>query len=153
MSFTVRRSTFADVESMVPLTEDLHKHLDLGRLAPYDPAYIEVFIAVSTHDEDKLALIAEQDGTVIGMLIAHTMGHWWNPSKQYAQELMYWVRPQYRHLGAGAELLSRFEDWAKERGLDMAGMSRSGIYQAEKLDKIYRDLGYVEESVIYLKRV
>lgn len=153
MTVCVRRATFADVERMLPLTEDLHKYLELGRLAHYDRGYMELFLSVSIHDDDKLALVAEQDGNVLGMMIAHTLGHWWSPSKLYAQELMYWVRPQYRHLGSGAEMLSRFDDWVKERGLDMAGMSSSGIYQREKLEKLFRGLGYVEESVIFMKRV
>lgn len=147
-----RMATFDDVEPMLEIAEQMHAALDLKRLAPFDREYIENFLAVAVHDEDKLALVSEDDGAeVTGMLIAMPMRHWFNPSVVFVQELMIWVKPEKRQSGAGKALVGAFEEWAALKGFSMTALSSSGVYHRKHMGKFCAGRGYRIESTIFLR--
>jgi len=65
-----------------------------------------------------------------------------------ATEIAWWVEPDKRGSGIGAEFLSAFEYWAKEKaGCAMINM----VCLDDKLSKFYEDKGYKLYERAYMK--
>jgi GNAT superfamily N-acetyltransferase len=150
----VRQATFDDVEGMMPITKEMYRVLKLDKLAPYDELFVEFFLASCINDDDKLGLVAiDDDGVPVGLLMANTLPHWFSPNTYYAQEMMFWVVRDARGHKLGDSLMNGFEAWAKGRGLKIAGMSASGVYQRRRLETRYGGRGYVETAVYFFKEL
>ena len=66
-----------------------------------------------------LAIIAEEHGRVIGMLLATIQGDLWLPHVKRMTEVAWWVETEFRGTTAGARLLNRYVSIgleAKDRG-------------------------------------
>jgi GNAT superfamily N-acetyltransferase len=55
-----------------------------------------------------VALVAEQDGEVIGMLLAMINGDMWLPEVKTLREIAWWVDPEHRGTNAGGKLLKEY---------------------------------------------
>jgi len=55
-----------------------------------------------------VALVAEQDGKIVGMLLAMINGDIWLPEVKTMRELAWWVDPEHRGTSAGAKLLAEY---------------------------------------------
>lgn len=55
-----------------------------------------------------VALVAEQDGEIIGMLLAMINGDMWLPEVKTLREIAWWVDPEYRGSSAGGKLLAEY---------------------------------------------
>lgn len=84
-------------------------------------------------------LVAEVDGTVVGMLgialIVHPLS-----GDLYASELFWWVDPG-TPAGTGLRLLAAGERWAQERGA--VAMHMAALASNPAVDRIYERRGYV----------
>ena len=68
-----------------------------------------------------------------------------------ASEFFWYVQPEHR--GKGGELLSAFEDWAKEKGCQRVTMTHLADSMPESLKKYYKRKGYEEIETNYSKEV
>lgn len=66
-----------------------------------------------------------------------------------ATELAWWVDPEHRKAGIGAELLDTFEYWAKKVGCDFVTM----VSLDDELCKFYEDEGYLLYERAYMKKL
>jgi len=55
-----------------------------------------------------VALVAEKDGEIVGMLLAMINGDLWLPEVKTMRELAWWVDPEHRGTSAGAKLLAEY---------------------------------------------
>jgi len=55
-----------------------------------------------------IALVVEDNGRVVGMLLATIQGDLWLPHVKRMTEVAWWVESQYRGTSAGARLLNRY---------------------------------------------
>lgn len=58
--------------------------------------------------------ISEIDGSPAGLLMAIKNPNTWNPDILVAQELAFWVEPEYRGGTSASRLLKSYETWAQE---------------------------------------
>lgn len=66
-----------------------------------------------------LALVAEKNNQIIGMLLAYKTPFLWDNTKFVMNEIAYWVEPEYRGSTAGYRLLREYVDYCeteKEKG-------------------------------------
>lgn len=61
-----------------------------------------------------LALVAEKNDEVIGMLLAYKTPFLWDNSKFVMNEIAYWVEPEHRGGTAGYRLLSEYVTYCDE---------------------------------------
>jgi GNAT superfamily N-acetyltransferase len=97
-----------------------------------------------------VVLIALSDQTAIGMAGGLFSKFIFNDAYQVGQELMWWVEPEYRGSGAGAQLLAALERAAYARGA--ARWSMIAIEAtADRLGHLYNQAGYVPTERTYSK--
>lgn len=61
-----------------------------------------------------IALVAESDDTIIGMILGIIEQNIWDPDKHLLRELVYWVEPEYRGTSAGYRLLKEYNKLAEQ---------------------------------------
>ena len=55
-----------------------------------------------------VALVAEEDDKIVGMLLAMIQGDMWLPEVKSMREIAWWVDPEHRGSSAGAKLLKEY---------------------------------------------
>lgn len=103
--------------------------------------------------DDKLGLVLalEQDGAVVGALIAAAHRPVFGGAYQ-ASELGFWVSPEARGR-ATLTMLPRFIEWA--RGLGCASATLSGFCdeRSDKLSRVYARYGFSPRETTYLRTI
>jgi GNAT superfamily N-acetyltransferase len=90
------------------------------------------------------------DGTMAGLLIG-TISPQMMTDTVVAQEIMWYVQPEYRNTLGSVRLLSDFEQWAKKRGADGIIMASFTATEEQKLGEFYRRRGYQHLETHLLK--
>ena len=76
----------------------------------HNPHYNDVYAnrLIDKIRKNGVALVAEKDGEIIGMLLAMVQGDIWLPIIKTMREVAWWVDPEHRGSSAGAKLLAEY---------------------------------------------
>jgi len=102
--------------------------------------------AIRKHYGHAMVLIA--DGEVVGLMAGHIVDYPLENRKIF-QELIWYVSKKYRT--HGVRLLRAIEKQCKDKGIQMIIMVAMGSSMKEKLDRIYKIMGYKELETHYIK--
>jgi len=141
---SVRLATWRDVPDLVDRCERAVANFEMARwLGEYDRASATEFLtrAVASPDMDVLMT----DG---GHLIATLYSLPFNKSVRIASEINF-----YAEDGAGADLLSAFEQWARDKGAVVCDIATMHGYRHEAIDRLYRRMGFSATEHHYIKRL
>jgi GNAT superfamily N-acetyltransferase len=147
---------FATPKDAIPVAEMVEKFYQMamaGMLGEYDKLSAANLIAATSVSSDACTIIAEVDGRIIGTMGALSYNHPFKPSVTIAQELFWWVEPEYRLSGVGKAMIDVGEAWAKEIGCaGMVMVTMHGI-DHERNGAFYERSGYNPLEHSYLKRI
>lgn len=99
----------------------------------------------------SVVYVAEVDGEAVGMVAGMVIPLYFNPAHLNAQELFWWVVPEYRKSSIGIKLLKKFEEWAMSKKAKTVQMGTVAKINPEKLAAVYKKLGYEESETYYTK--
>lgn len=94
-------------------------HIDADWPRTADPGRFEAAIA----DPDRLVLVAELNGVVVGSLTGHLQDGWAMRPVRSAELVSMYVRPEHRRGQVGARLTEQFLAWAKQGGAAVAAVT------------------------------
>lgn len=86
-------------------------------------------------------------GAILGLVFPH----WWNPQVLVAQELGWWVEPEYRGTTLAIRLLNKLEVEAKRKGATKLLMICLEAVEPDKVESIYLRKGYTKLERIFSK--
>lgn len=141
----IRDATIGDLRSILEMGIEFHKESGAAKLFELDLKSLAVGI-VSVID-NGICLIAEGKDGPVGMAAAAVFPWMFNSAVLTAQELWFWVKPEFRREGYGAALLSSLEEKAKAMGassLSMLSLSRKG-------EKLFQSSGYQKLQLQWVK--
>lgn len=95
-----------------------------------------------------ICICEENKGIIIGLVYPT----FWNPDRLVAQELGFWVEPEYRGSGLSLDLMNQFEDKAKELGAEEITMIALEASNPKAVGRLYEKLGYHKLEHSYMKR-
>ena len=104
----VRKAVFDDYEAIK------HFMIDFANANPFkglhSPDYNDQYAnrLIDKIRKNGVALVAEKDGEIIGMLLAMVQGDIWLPIVKTMREVAWWVDPEHRGSSAGAKLLKEY---------------------------------------------
>ena len=122
---TVRRALPEDVGEIARMGLAF---LETHPVGPYDEDYIYAFAAEMVLNH--IALIADINGYLCGMILATEQHALFNPKVQTVQEIAWWVDEDARSAGVGGELLTAFESLIDGRPVCMGTMPTTAIEAA-----------------------
>lgn len=97
-----------------------------------------------------LALVAEKDGKLAGMLIGMIDSIIWDPDTRILREIVYWVDEEYRGSTAGYRLLAQYVKEAQE----MVDEGRITAYSMVKMTNSpalkFEKFGFVKTEEVYV---
>lgn len=97
-----------------------------------------------------LALVAEKDGKLTGMLIGMIDSIIWDPDTRILREIVYWVDEEYRGSTAGYRLLAQYVKEAQ----NMVDENRITAYSMVKMtnspDLKFEKFGFTKTEEVYV---
>lgn len=105
------------------------------------------FLNIINHP-DYYYLVAEVDGEAVGFFLGAVYRPMFSEDV-IAAEMFWWIDKDNRGRRVAIQMLSSFEDWAKEVGATQVNVS--DLQGVKNLDKLYSRLGYTKSEVTYRK--
>jgi GNAT superfamily N-acetyltransferase len=140
----IRTAHLGDLPAILDMTACLHE--TAGVVIPMNRAYTQGFLQALMAHADGLVLVAEKDGEAVGMLVA-SIGNTSISPAPVAIEHGWFVRPEAR--GVGGLLLTRYEDWAREKGCFAVRMSTPPGAEGPAL--ILERKGFAQSEIAWAK--
>jgi GNAT superfamily N-acetyltransferase len=138
----LREANVSDAETIIKML------FEFAASSPYtnlvDAYRIGQLVGSFIFDEDKLAVVCEDKGMLLGM----TMPFLWG-TKRTATEMAWWVDPKWRKGGLGTELIGYFHTWAEKKGC--AAITLTSLDNS--VDKLYDRLGFKLCEQTYIKEI
>jgi GNAT superfamily N-acetyltransferase len=122
-------------------------HAAAGVGFPFSAPAASLLFEASLTDPDRLCLVYESGGAAVGVLAAYAAPHPFAVAKT-AQELMWWIEPDYRG-AVGLKMLQRYELWARSRGCAFIHMV--GLGSEPATSKLYERQGYAATELHFMK--
>ncbi|MEV7862942.1 GNAT family N-acetyltransferase [Streptomyces hirsutus] len=145
----VRKAEHADVDGLVACSRALFAE-DAGTRDPsvnvdWPREHGPQRFAAGIEDPDRLLLVADRDGQVVGHLTGVVAeGSAMKPVRVASLVSMY-VQPAYRREQIGGRLIGEFTAWAKEKGAQLAEVTAYSS-NAEAI-RFYERNGFASKSV------
>mgnify|MGYP001581752368 CR=1 FL=1 len=138
----LREATLADAETVIKML------FSFAASSPYtnlvDFYRIGQLVGSFIIDEDKLAVICEDKGMLLGLTLPFLWG-----TKRTATEMAWWVEPPHRKSGVGTELIGYFHVWAEQKGC--AAITLTSLDNS--VNKLYDRLGFKLCEQTYIKEI
>lgn len=130
----VRNFHKQSVYSDIPVTEDCHSLFQLIL-------------------SQNMLVVVEDGNKVVGICGGLVAPIPFNPKLTMAQELFWWIEPEYRDGGAGKQLLEGYQLACKANGVALLFLSSLEGVEPEKADYIYKRYGFEKAENVYAKKV
>lgn len=139
---SVRKAVSADVPAIAKMAETFLASEYRDRFA--DLSAVRVMAENLIASDDGLALVAERDEQVIGMMGATT---YLSPftNQIVATEICWWVNPEARGSRVALRMLNHAEDWARSKGARAFQM----IAPSDHVAEFYQRLGFRRLEIHY----
>ena|SRR6218665_2019018 len=139
---TIRLATLNDASLATRMLLNFHAACDL----PFDvtTAWALGLFRACVTDKDKIAIIKEDGGILLGMIGPSLVG----PFIQ-CLEIAWWVEPDKR--GGSIKMLKMYEDWAIENGAKLIEVK--SMHKFPETEKLYERLGYEPLEKSWVKTV
>lgn len=116
----IRTATAEDVAGLVALSEIWHRDCEI--YGEFDPVRVAQMLNRLLALEERIVIVAEDRGELVGMLFGLTIERWFSADR-VAQILAVVVRPEHRGGNAADRILSEFQAQALQRGAYIAEVS------------------------------
>jgi GNAT superfamily N-acetyltransferase len=110
-----------------------------ANLIEFEHGFLEVAVSDRTHDAGLVV------GLLGGVLVPEPYSQ-----QQIAEELVWWMAPDYRAGTDGPKLLRSFEEWARQHGAVLVKMVAPEL---SPVGAFYRRSGYTAIEIAYAKRL
>lgn len=148
MELTIRPALRADLSTIVGLGEKLHSE-QTRYSRPFDRAHAAGFVRWFVEQERCLALVAEQEGEVIGFFLGHLASLAFSPEPVAVDAALY-VLPEHRG-GVGERLVQAFLDWASPQ-TDLQVMTETAGAASGAYERLVTGMGFVAAGRVYHRR-
>lgn len=143
----IRPATLEDIPTMLALGRVMHQE---SIYAPYDfddDKVIEMFTAlIST--QFGIALVAEQEGVVIGGFIGVVQKHWFGNDTQ-ASDIALFIAPEHRGGRTGLMLIKAYVQAALNKGAKQVLLANSTGVQTDRVAKLFESFGFQRRGFVF----
>lgn len=146
----VRDATPDDVQAMVRLGQAMHAE---SRYAAFnfDPIKLASEIEALIEQEDGFALVAERNGEVVGAFIGYVGTHYFG-NDRVAMDLALIVAPSERASMLGVQLVKRYIQQAKAKGVADIVLSNSTGVDSNRVADLFERLGFQRQGFVFSMR-
>jgi len=148
---TIRKALPSDTPDLSRMALAMHAASPLNSVIQLDVASFLEKVRDLSASEYGIVIVVEKDGVLCGMIAGEPDDLWLNREHKFAQEVFWWVDQGYRGI-IWLTLLKALVTWVVEGGCKTLSL-RSSLYnhRTDKLDRIYKKLGFIPIDVFYMK--
>ncbi len=148
----IRAPLVGDIEALIELGAEMHQESAYAFL-PYDRGQVRALIIQYIEDRTtRCGLVAETDGTLIGMIGGAAMDYYFCHEILVADEVLF-VRRDRRGSMAAARLIRGLQEWATRCGARELCLSVSTNVHHDATGRLYERLGFTKVGGIFKKRL
>lgn len=103
--------------------------------------------------QDGVALLAEDDGKIIGMILVLVFPFLMNANHLTATEWVFYTDPEYRSQGVGETLLEMSEDLLRARDVTLFNMVCLSNVTPDNAIRLYEKQGFTLAETTYMKDI
>lgn len=146
---TIRPATLDDAIAIVTMTQHFIRSTSYARFVVIQPLALHQLVQSIVVHGHGVIFVVDTGDELVGMLALFADR---NPvtGEPIAEELAWWVEPQYRKSSLGPRLLIRAEQWARDKGCRLLKMVAP--VAEPRVGDFYRDCGYEAVETAYVKR-
>ena len=148
--FKIRHMENSDFDQLYKMGE--HFCIDNPHLKEigWDRDSTRNLLSLITSSDNIVGLTVEKETELVGMIVTVISPHMFNNQILVADEVAWWVEPEYRTLVANT-LLQTTEDLLKDMGVKYLYMKylHAEVFSPKLMERFYRNKGYekIESSV------
>ena len=117
-----------------------------------DSSFTMTLISLMSGAVNGTVLVAESEEKVIGMAAHVVFPFYCNMQTKIAQEIFWWVKPDYRN-GIGGTLLDELEADAARRGADVFMSAAIAGLRDAAIGRVYQRRGYKPAENTFIRRL
>lgn len=151
----IRPAQEGDLPELVDILLDFQA--EAGCYAHVDPCKqsLREFLTrmLNAPDQGPIA-VYEYNGEIAGATAMLVGPSWFNSNQLSAQELFWYIRPEYRgRYGIAMRLFKWLEFWCESHGVKSLSVASTATLNVGKLEDFYQRRGFVKADVFYIKKV
>lgn len=150
----IRRATPDDLDALMPMAERFYSSCPWASVYAYSGEKMRAGLAALIENENAGMFVVEQEnGALVGACGFYMTPVWLADDFLVAQEVFWWIDPEWRKGGAGLLLWQTAEEWAEEAGAKAIAMIRLEGMADEALHRIYERRGYTPMEHHYVRKL
>lgn len=149
----IRQAKISDLPRLQIMGAKFFKVSGLDRWFTYKPSCFSRICANFMENDQAVLLVAEREIGAVAMAAALAYPCWFDDDHLTAQELFWWVEPDFRGGRMSGQLHRGLEDWARGRGCLTMEMGAMEASKPEALAALYERKGYGAKEAIFCKRL
>jgi GNAT superfamily N-acetyltransferase len=118
----------------------------------YDVKHMEKLLH-TLDDIGIMQMAVEEDGTIVGVLVAIIGPFVFNPAFTVGTEIALYVTPKYRQTKLGLQLIKQAEFIAKQKGVKYFNLVSLVGKTLKDPHSLYERLGYAKTETAYMKEI
>lgn len=149
----IRHANEGDVLDLVDMGQNFFEESGLSDVAAWDALSFEVTVRTLLSGAVRGSLlVAEQETILVGMTGAVIFPLYCNLKLQLAQEIFWFVDPDYRK-GLGGSLLDELEADCRRKGADIFMSAQIAGQRDDAFARLYQRRGYRPSENLYMRKL
>ncbi len=137
----IREATPSDLSAMIAMSKAMHLESPVFSSLTWDEGLVAYHGLNNITNNDCLALVADVDGQLIGMLLASVSRHFFSYDLMTIDSALY-VKPENRGGSVMARMILAYVAWAKVKGAVRVVIGHSTGVKKDKAVAYYQKLGF-----------
>ena len=149
----IRRATIEDIPRLQDMGAKFFAASGLDKWFSYDPRSFTNVVENFMADDRAVVLVGDGEMGAAGMAAALAYPCWFDNRHTTAQELFWWVEPDYRGGPMGTKLRRGLESWARDGGCSTMEMGALEGLRVEAVTLLLDRKGYRPKERVFCKRL
>ena len=149
---TYRPMAEHDIDRIVRLGQKMHAESAFSALNYDKGKFSDLLRAYVAQPETHFSFVAEKDGALIGMLLGYVSDYFFG-NDLIANEVVWYVDPDFRGGLTGLRLMREFESWSAARGVSEVYMGVSTGVLVDRTGDLLVRFGYKHVGGNYKRSV
>ena len=137
----VREAREEDWEGVLEKCQLFFKHTPMNSRCEFEEAGLKELFYQSLESDGAQVWVVD-DGKVVGFCVMILFPLVFSISTKVAQELSWWLDPEYRGSGAAQQMTAKMEEWARAQGANHMFMIALENDKIDGMKQVYEKMGF-----------
>lgn len=149
----IREAKYTDIWQLLELCEDFFYTSHLKTFSSFDEKSMENTLNNLITNDSSVLYVIDKDSIITGMIAVVSGGAFYNDKTTMAQELFWYVKPEFRGSLESIKLTKKAQEWAKNIGANVFVLAHLRDEKGDKLHDYYTREGFELRENFYYKRI